>query len=218
MEHSPLERCDRDPRIEEYLDRIASQLPRRMSVLARQEQRAELAAHLDALVDAYVELGAAEDEAVLAALERFGPAEEWGRQLSREWKRSAHQSASSGALAVIAAVCAGGVFVWALYPEWPAIRAGALTGCLDLGLPCLVGCFWSRRGFVGSRWPRILMLAGLLAGALLPLEQQYPTLPALHVAARLLLFMKWMVVGGSAAGLTTALQALTKRWQKRQLA
>src|SRR5688572_14219264 len=57
MELSPREGIPPDPRVEEYLARVASQLPRTMSPACRLEHHAELAAHLQALAEAHIELG-----------------------------------------------------------------------------------------------------------------------------------------------------------------
>jgi hypothetical protein len=221
MELSQLERPARDPRIEAYLDQVVTQLPRRMSPACRLEHRAELAAHLEALVDAHIELGNDEETAALGALQRFGSAKELGRQLSREWKRSARLRAPVGEL--VAAACTflytSGLFLFELFPEWPAaaLGPGAVGRCLDLLAPCFAGYHWGGSRSVTSRSLGIILFAGLLAAALLPLQQDCQGVPALQLFARVLLLMKWLILLCSTAGLTAALRVLGECWKKRQV-
>lgn len=72
-------------RVEAYLDQILAPLARRLSPFHREELRRELREHLWSRVDAYRELGMAEDEAVTEALHQFGGAEDFLRQWRRGW-------------------------------------------------------------------------------------------------------------------------------------
>jgi hypothetical protein len=53
----------------------------------RQELRAELRGHLEALVSTHEELGSARDAAVVLALRQFGPPRHLSRQWAHEWTR-----------------------------------------------------------------------------------------------------------------------------------
>ncbi len=61
----------RDPRLEDYLDHVMAPLVKAVPYARRQEMRAEMAEHLDALVAACAELSG-EHDPVAEALERFG--------------------------------------------------------------------------------------------------------------------------------------------------
>src|SRR5215212_7119533 len=72
-----------DPRLEDYLDHVCAPLVGRVGYAERMGLRAELRAHLDAMVAASREVGEDED-AVLSALARFGPP----HRLARAWLRA----------------------------------------------------------------------------------------------------------------------------------
>ena len=70
----------RDPAIDEFLEAVGARL-RRMSAPRRAEELSELGPHLDLLAEAYRSRGLAPREAAAAAIERFGRAEDLGREL-----------------------------------------------------------------------------------------------------------------------------------------
>ncbi len=79
-------------RVEAYLDQILAPLARRLSPFHREELRRELREHLWSRVDAYRELGMAEDEAVTEALRQFGGGKDFLRQWRREWAQTTPQA------------------------------------------------------------------------------------------------------------------------------
>ena len=83
MEPDPLASGPR--RVEAYLDLILAPLTRRLSPFHREELRRELREHLWARIEAYIELGQPENEAVTEALQQFGGAKDFTRQWRREW-------------------------------------------------------------------------------------------------------------------------------------
>ena len=86
MEPDPL--ASAPQRVEAYLDLILAPLSRRLSPPHREELRRELREHLWARIDAYIELGQPEREAVTEALQQFGGADDFTRQWRREWTKT----------------------------------------------------------------------------------------------------------------------------------
>ncbi len=80
-------------RLEAYLDQLLVPLARNLSGFHREELRRELRAHLRGRVDAYLEMGHAEEDAVTEALRQFGGAEDFTRQWRQEWVTSERHSA-----------------------------------------------------------------------------------------------------------------------------
>ncbi len=76
----------RDPRVDAYVAQVSNELVGEVPVARRRELCREIAAHLDALVAAYEEVGTPRDEAVRRTLERFGSAGRVAREWSREWR------------------------------------------------------------------------------------------------------------------------------------
>ncbi len=74
--------------MEAYLDLILAPLARRLSPFQCEDLRRELRGHLWARIDAYIELGQPESEAVTEALQQFGGAEDFTRQWRREWTKT----------------------------------------------------------------------------------------------------------------------------------
>ena len=85
MEHDSPTPASR--RVEAYLDVILAPLARRLPPFQREELRRELRGHLWARIDAYIELGQAEEEAIAEALQQFGGAEDFTRQWKKEWTK-----------------------------------------------------------------------------------------------------------------------------------
>src|SRR3989442_1490179 len=78
-----------DPRIEDYLDRVCAPLVELVPYARRQELRAELRGHLEALAASYRELGSAPNLASEQALRQFGDPRELARGCADEWQRRA---------------------------------------------------------------------------------------------------------------------------------
>jgi hypothetical protein len=78
-----------DPRLEDYLDRVCAPLVEVVPHARRQELRAELQSHLEALVASYQELGEDPEVAVLSALRQFGDPRTLGERWAREWSQHA---------------------------------------------------------------------------------------------------------------------------------
>jgi hypothetical protein len=83
--------------IEDYLDQVCGRLPM-LSYAERQQIREELRQHIEAMVDAYCELGEMREEAVSQALARFGRPQQVARSFFAAYWTSGerrHQSASA---------------------------------------------------------------------------------------------------------------------------
>lgn len=75
--------------IEDYLDKVWAATAYILPYTERQERRAEMRMHLEAMTAAYIELDVAPEEAVAAALRQFGDCRKISRQLVREWEQAA---------------------------------------------------------------------------------------------------------------------------------
>lgn len=204
-----------DARFDVYLDKVCAQLPRGLSPTRQLELRAELAAHLRALADAYEELGSDPATALEEALRQFGDAAQVGREWTREWKRAPRGEAPSWAVGLTLAPFLGsGLFFSALAgvsgPHSPAWWLGMLT-------PWIAGCFWAHLQPGQSRAFRLLVLSVLLSAACTPMPVEFQSPYPLQFLSRLLVLMLWAVVACSSAGLTAAIRVLHQRRQ-RQLA
>src|SRR2546427_11434751 len=76
-----------DPRIEDYLDHVCAPLVGLVPYARRQELRAELRGHLEALAASYRELGSAPNLASEQALRQFGDPRELARRCADERSR-----------------------------------------------------------------------------------------------------------------------------------
>lgn len=204
-----------DARIDVYLDKVCAQLPRDLSPARQLELRAELAAHLRALAEAYEELGSDPDTALEEALRQFGDAARVGREWTREWKRPPRGEAPSWAVGLTLAPFLGsGLFFSALAgvsgPLSPAWWLGMLT-------PWIAGCCWAHLRQGQSRAFRLLVLSVLLSAACTPVPVEFQGPFPLQIVGRLLLLMLWTSIACSSAGLTAAIKVLRQRRQ-RQLA
>jgi hypothetical protein len=126
---------DRSARLDDYLDRVVAPLVDDVPHARRRELRAELGAHLEALVDAHVELGANPEEALAAAIRQFGPPRQVGKHWLREWRRerpappaSALQTARVGLLCFLTA----SFFSWAFCSAAVKVGSSAVGGLLLL--------------------------------------------------------------------------------------
>jgi hypothetical protein len=75
-------------RLEDYLDFACAPLVGRVPYSRRQELRAELRSHLEALADSYVELGHTPDTALVLSLRQFGDPTKLGKSWVREWSQA----------------------------------------------------------------------------------------------------------------------------------
>jgi hypothetical protein len=119
MEPEPLASAPR--RVEAYLDQILAPLARRLPPFHQEELRRELREHLWSRVDAYRELGMAEEESVTEALRQFGGGKDFLRQWQREWTQTPPQ------------VTPGEI--------WEAARPAFCLSALALSLACLPALF-----------------------------------------------------------------------------
>lgn len=182
MEPDPLASAQR--RVESYLDQILAPLTRRLSPFHQDELRRELRDHLWARVDAYRELGMAEDGAVTEALHQFGGAKDFLRQWRREWMKTPRRltlreawDAGRAALKPSLAGITGGILpLIVLHVCYLNLRGSAASALLDgcgntpgwawvwfafLLLPTLVGMRHGRRT---PQRAGVGMVAALTAG------------------------------------------------------
>ncbi len=99
----------RDPRIEDYLDRVCAPLVGVVPYARRQELRAELAAHLAALIEGYQEMGSNSEAAAILALRQFGEPRAISRQWAREWTQREPMTGESPWPALIVGLVSFGV-------------------------------------------------------------------------------------------------------------
>lgn len=140
-----------DPRIEEYLDHVCAPLLGLVPYARRQELRAELRGHLEALVATHEELGSPRDAAVVLALRQFGPPRHLSRQWAREWVHGAAPAslqppwrAMRVALGSFGLVTLLALVLYATAAAIPAVGSSAVLGLLVLGsigvlLPVMAG-------------------------------------------------------------------------------
>jgi hypothetical protein len=198
---SPRVEATPDVRLEDYLDHLCAPLVGRVAYARRQEMRAEWRAHLDALVEAYVELGSTPDEAVTQALRQFGDARDLGRQWARSWKRKRvqPQSIRSPLLAALGVFSAASALSAALLGApigLPFDPSSLLLPLLGFVLPASAGLLtgWLARG-------RHAMGTFYALSLLIPLTAASGHTSAVDVAAALgaaQLFC-WMPIGCTAA-------------------
>lgn len=81
-----------DENLEDYLDHALAPLIGTLSRPQRMELRAELRGHLEALIQAYEELGEPHDRAVGLALRKFGPPRKLARRLKKSLRPSRDRS------------------------------------------------------------------------------------------------------------------------------
>jgi hypothetical protein len=213
---------DRSPRAEAapgeplaagYLDRLCALLPKDVSPMRRREIREELAAHLEALIEAHVELGSDREEAVRMALRQFGDP----KRLAREWRKASPSSPPSWALALVsvqflAVLVWFGVMSLEAFPLSPAqmLLAGPLA-------PLATGLLWGRRWRQRQTGYGPLALAALMgAGAALLTPGSFgmdgvPFGPLYESAARAML---WALTACGAAGLTACVEMARERKAK----
>jgi hypothetical protein len=197
----------RDHRIEAYLDEVFAPLAGVVPCARRQELRVELAAHLEALVEARRELGSEPDAAVRAALEQLGDARRLGREWARECRSPASRTPWLGPHSLRSTLVAG----------LTLLASGSLGASLLIGLeqhlghnlfelvlggpllPLAAGAMvgrWHGRHPLGSRWG-LLLIAMAGAGISFPMTAADPR-PPLVIVLRVLL---WLMTACASAGL-----------------
>ena len=80
-----------DPRVEDYLDHVCAPLVGKVPFERRRELRWEIGCHLQALAEAFEELGDSREEAVVKALGQFGDPGTIGKEWRGQWQ--AHRPA-----------------------------------------------------------------------------------------------------------------------------
>jgi hypothetical protein len=196
--------------------------------LQREDLRAEWRAHLQALCEAYEELGSDPDEAVAQALEQFGDPWRLGRQWVREWKRGAAAGEPQsvwpatrmalrcfGLAGLVACGSTSGVLDhW----TWGLLHLGKWAEpALCLGLPLWAGIFTgllSRGRHALGTFYALAALTSISAG-LAPLLPERWSDNTLILA--LLQFVFWMPAGCAAAGLTGWLHDRWLDWRRRMV-
>jgi hypothetical protein len=167
----PAETAELDPRIEDYLDRVCAPLVEVVPYAQRQELRAELQSHLEALAASYEELGHHRELAMLAALRQFGDPNAIGLRWVSEWRLSGLAASQRAALKAMQFGLPGLILALQLaFAQW--IRAyhvdfgspyNSLSEMLWLLLPAVAGFV------MGLRAPARRWLGGVLTLAALGL-------------------------------------------------
>jgi hypothetical protein len=200
----PVETAPRDARLEAYLDRACTSLAGRLAPSERRELRAELAAHLDSLVDAYQELGSERDEAVEQALVQFGDpgliCKHWpeDRSPSTNPTAQAWRAGAAGSVLALSAFAASAALLMGdrLVAASPPVEAWLASPVVPLVAGFITGLRHGRSR--RAAWTRLLLtgLAGFGVSLLLP---GVPPHAAFSVAvARLCL---WLVASCGTCGL-----------------
>lgn len=109
-------------RVEAYLDAVLTSLPR-LSAFQLDELRREVREHLWSRVEAYKELGQAEDDAVTEALQQFGGGKDFMKQWKHNWAKPPPQSM--------------------LRELWVATRCALLLSIPAMLITCLGSPVWS---------------------------------------------------------------------------
>lgn len=223
-------------RIETYLDRTCASLFLSLPHEEALEQRAEMQSHLDHMVEAYIELGASETEAVAQALAQFGKEQ----SVAQAWKQECETTRAEAGR---------GIFWDAMRPILRYAAVNYLVFPLLTELCCYILNAYSRLGKVIPTiliWPALIVflseftlfpaflgfVAGrrvrgkALAASVLSLPLVYVTLgylvlgfyrlihllpPAVHVSSQ------WQAL--TVPGLYLAfggLGALAARWRRRK--
>jgi hypothetical protein len=207
-----------DQRTEDYLDHVCAPLVGVVPYVKRQELRAELRAHLEAMVASYQELGQSPEMAVVEALRQFGDPRDLARQWAREWKGAASPARLTPvARAMVAALgCFGLATAAALIFVWITMTPGGyslgedawrfvpfLLTLLFFLLPLLSGIATGLLAPARSGLGTFYALAVILA--IVPLAANSdPSLNGLGAGARDLTIVQacaWMPIGCGTAAL-----------------
>lgn len=207
-------------RLDTYLGEVERHLGARVSTAQRGEIRRELASHLEALVDAYVELGHSPDEALDAALQQFGKA----RQVGRAYRAAGADGSEHGASLVTAPM-----FLLALLFFAPVTLAvGEVFGIRSLGtllcgpaLPILLGVHWSRQLAFGQRgWSPLLgvVFISVLTSLAVPTPGYFDSYLLFHGMWATAQLCMWLILACAAAGLVSSGRELLNRWRRAHAA
>ncbi|HLK55703.1 MAG TPA: hypothetical protein VKU00_04025 [Chthonomonadaceae bacterium] len=156
---------DTRAQIEDYLDQVCAPLVKYVPYAERKERRREMEMHLEALTQAFLELGSDPLEAVTLALKQFGPPQKVARRWLHEWERAALRVATRSArpamkwalprflgLSLFLAVTLQALEAWGLHlsPILPSAYGYVnplinVQFTLILGLPLLLGLYTGLR-------------------------------------------------------------------------
>lgn len=104
----PSDPASEDPRVASYLDQVFAPLAALIPETSRRELRLELAAHLEALIEAHRELGSEPEAAVRAALSQLGDPHHLALEWARVWIAPTRSALAVGKLVLCAAVLLAG--------------------------------------------------------------------------------------------------------------
>ncbi|HLK55702.1 MAG TPA: permease prefix domain 1-containing protein [Chthonomonadaceae bacterium] len=206
--------------IEAYLDRIAPSTGGTLTAEAQQERRAEMRAHLEALIAAYIELGDTPEHAVAKTLQQFGSP----RAVQREWQHTLCSPESRSvrpalgiALRLNALVC---LISLILIPKGIELAAnlgsnaaGVLTDINLYVLPAVAGLlagFLARsRPMLGTLYALLILLLPMMALDAWRSHDMGSGMWIISAVSQLAIFsMCWIPVACANAGLA----GLLKRW------
>lgn len=209
----------RDPQVEEYLDQVVSRIGRTVNVSQRQGIKRELAAHLEALIDAYLELGSSQQDAIDAALRQFGSA----RKIGDAYRRSAQGALLSFRDCLIAApLCLFAILYFGYVtlvmgevfgtPAYTQLLSGPLV-------PLLLGFNWARRDtFRTEGWSPLwsVTAACALTTLLVPTPSYFGGFLPFHGLWFTAQLCMWLILACAAAGLRAAGRAVAARWNRTE--
>jgi hypothetical protein len=182
-EAPPADGASPDSRIEDYLDHVCAPLVGLVPYARRQELRAELRGHLDALVGTHEELGSERDVAVVMALRQFGPPREISHQWAREWIQGNEPAG--------------------VQSPWRAMRIALISfgAAALLGLALLAVLMLSPASYFGEVGPPVMLglvgialpvAAGLITGLFAPVRHALGVFYALAVLILPSVALTWL--------------------------
>jgi hypothetical protein len=214
-----------DPHIEDYLDHFCVPLVGRVPYAARATLRSQLRTHLEALVDARLELGWGRDEAVRHALTKFGDPRVLGRKWLREWRCTALAAPvpSARPATLVAVRCFGAATIVAIAlmmlamgrPISPLL--GDLLGLiLAIVIPLLAGILtgWvaPTRQALGSFYAlSLVVVPTTLGSACLWHSTRCDDVPFSGVILGIMQVLFWLPIGCASAALGGWLRTLRER-------
>jgi hypothetical protein len=209
---------DRNARLDDYLDRVVAPLVDDVPLARRRELRAELGAHLDALVDAHLELGSTPEEALAAAIKQFGSPRQVGKYWLREWRRERKTPPDSALhTAAVGLLC----FLPASLLAWVANNAATTLGSNVVGgvlifntllIPLVAGLITGMLTRTRHGYGAVLgcgaaaMLCAIIAAcqSLAGIHDEGPGFPVVALAMAQLLF--WLPIAAAAGALGGSLR------------
>ncbi len=209
-----------DTHLGDYLDHVCVPLVGVVPYARRQELRAELAEHLEALIESYQEMGSRPEWAVVQALQQFGEPSKLSRQWAREWAseapcpepRSPWRAMKLGlgcfsAAGLLAAVLLRTILNGSPFSV-PSVTAEA--GLIGLVLPAVAGLMTGRyspaRPALGAFYALAALiaptaLASLVAVLIQPEPYESGSPITLGLVLAMAQFLYWIPVGCGAAAL-----------------